>query len=635
MTENNQIKNNSGQHGYGLLRGLKKKIILRAVFSVVTLLLTAVLLFSLTAAWFTNVADTGGLTFVAKQWDFNGSIIIDNNTISMSPGDSGTVSMQIINNGAETASAGVTVSKSSLSEQMKQRLYFYVDTPFYRNAERMDRVYVTESGGYTYTVFSGSQIYITEASQNAPALKWEWVYDVLGYYVRGHVTDSSAQIDEYIRPIEYDYDPIKTTFTDSGELKTVDGVKTVSELLRELSATDGYADPINEKGKTNGYYPVSVNSDGYGVWAYLCNYNEIIANMEYDTEIGATESAGSYPVEICVTGSNSKETAIDVGNTDTLVSILNSTAYASIKLTDDIVIDGELVIKSGYRADIDLNGHTITSSSDSIVSAEVGSKITITNGEIRGNGKNYGVKSSGAEVVFSNVTMTEVNTGVRISDNENDIQADSRLHIVDSKISANDIGLWMYANDGDTGTDTTVIIERSEIVGSGYAGISFSGNYGGTDTQISECTVKGYYTSIYHPQPNSVLNIDRSELEGITGIVVKGGKVNINDSRVSGIGTPEQISAPAYSQSGFTDTGDGIYLEANYAWTAEVNVTGSNTVVTSANAMAVRKYMADETGASITLSGGAYSSDVSTYLADGATQSLDEASGKYIVSLSE
>lgn len=635
MTENNQIKNNSGQPGCGLLRGLRKKIILRAAFSVVTLLLTAVLLFSLTAAWFTNVADTGGLTFVAKQWDFNGSIIIDNSTISMAPGDSGTVSMQIINNGAETAAAGVTVSKSSLSDLMKKRLYFYVDTPFYRNAERMDRVYVTESGGYTYTVFSGSQIYITDETQNAPALKWEWVYDVLGYYVRGHVTEETVQIDEYIRPIEYDYDPIATTFTDEGELKTVDGTKTVSELLDELSSTDGYAGAIDEAGKTNGYYPVSVNSDGYGVWAYLCTCEEILQNMQDDTAIGSSESAGSYPIEICVTGSNSKETAIDVSNQDTLVSILDTTAYASVKLTQDITIDSELVIKSGYRADIDLNGHTLTSSSDSIVSAEEGAKITVTNGEMRGNGENYGVKASGAEVVFSNVTMTDVKNGIRINDNENDIQADSRVHVVDSEISASYIGMWIYANDGDSGTETTVIIERSDITGDGYAGILFSGNYGGTDTQISECTVKGYYTSIYHPQRDSVLNIDDSELEGITGIVVKGGTVNINDSTVRGIGEAGQISEPAYSLSGFTDTGDGIYLEANYEWTTEVNVTGSNTVVTSANAKAVRKYMIDEAGASITVSGGAYSSDVSEYLATGATQTFDEASQRYIISTAE
>ena len=105
MTENNRKNNNSRQDRDDTLRALKKKILLRAFFSVVTLLLTAVLIFSLTAAWYTNVADAGGLTFVAKEWDFDGNIIIQNDAIAMSPGDSGTIFMQISNNGTETASA--------------------------------------------------------------------------------------------------------------------------------------------------------------------------------------------------------------------------------------------------------------------------------------------------------------------------------------------------------------------------------------------------------------------------------------------------------------------------------------------------------------------------------------------------
>ena len=331
MTENNQKNNNTRQDRCGTLRSLRKKIILKAGFSVVTLLLTAVLLFSLTAAWYTNVADTEGLTFVAKQWDFDGSIIVDGDAVSIAPGDSGMICMQISNNGTETAVASVTVYKSDLTETMQKRLYFYVDTSFYRNAERMERVYVSDNSSYTYTVFQNSKININETTQNAPPLKWEWVYDVLGYYVRGNVTDSSVRIDEYIRPIQYEYDPITTTFYDDGALKTVDGIKTVNEFLRELSLTDGYDKTIDVTKKTaNGYYPVSVNSEGYGIWAYLCTYGEIQQNMLDDTNIGTSGGESNYPVEIRVTGSNSRETALEVSSKDMLVSVLNSTSYASV-----------------------------------------------------------------------------------------------------------------------------------------------------------------------------------------------------------------------------------------------------------------------------------------------------------------
>ncbi len=634
MIEKDRKINNSQQDRHGTLRSLKKKILLRAVFSVVTLLLTAVLLFSLTTAWYTNVADAEGLTFVAKQWDFNGSVIIESGAVSAAPGDSGMICMQISNNGTETAAASVTVSKSGLDELMKKRLYFYVDTPFYRNAERMERVYVSDSSGYTYTVFPNSQISITEQSQNAPALKWEWVYDVLGYYVRGSVTDTSVQIDEYIRPIEYEYDPVTTTFNADGSLKTVDGIKTVNELLRELSATDGYDGAIDTAGRTaNGYYPVYVNSEGYGVFAYLCTYDEIQQNMLDDTIIGTTGADSTYPVEIRVTGSNTRETALEVSNKETLISVLDSTSYTSIKLTNDLVLDQSIVMRSGFRADIDLNGHTLSSTASEVITATLGSKITLNNGTVKGNGTSYGVASSGADVVLNNVIMKDVAEGIKICDHQNDINADSRVHIVDSEIVASEDALWIYGNNGETDTKTTVIIERSSLLGSGYAGILCNGSYTDIDIQLTGSTVKGYYTAIYHPQKDSSLTISDSTLEGITGIVVKGGVVTVENSVIRGTGTGTEIREPEYTASGFSDTGDGIYLEANYEWTTEINVYGDKTVVSSASAQAVRKYMADDAGATISLYGGTYSTDVSAYLAAGASVSATN-DGSYKVTLS-
>lgn len=624
MTENKQ-NNNSWQTNLGLLQGLRKKVLMRAAFSVVILLLTAVLLFSMTAAWYTNVADTGGLIFTANQWGFDGNIFIENDVISMAPGDSGIVSMQITNNGDETALASVTVSKANLSDLMKKRLYFYVDTSNYRNAERMDRVYVSSSGGYAYTLFPDSEIYVTAESQNAPALKWEWVYDVLGYYVYGKITEDSVQIDEYIRPIEYAFDPVTTTFDADGYLKTIDGFKTASEFLVTLSETDGYSGTIDVSARTpNGYYPVYVNSEGFGVWAYLCTYQEIMQNIQDDTEIGTSSATQSHSVEISVTGSNSTEIATNVGDKETLTAMIESTGYVNLKLTEDITLDGELVIKNGHRADIDLNGHILKSTDDRVIYAEEGSKIVLKNGEVQGSGQSIGVEASGAEVVMNNVLVTNVKEGIKVSDHQNDAEADSRIHIVDSEIVGGRNGLWIYGNNGTSDTMTTIVVERSTITGSGYAGITCNGSYPGTNIQITDSTISGMYTSIYHPQKSSTLHIERSTLEGITGLVVKGGTVTVHNSVIRGTGTAEQITEPQYSMSGFSDTGDGIYLEANYEWEAYVTVTGAGTVVTSANAYAVRKYMAEEIDADIYLKGGRYSTDVRDYLAPGAVQTQTE-----------
>lgn len=634
MTENNQNNNNSGQTNVGLLQGLKNKIFLRAAFCVVILLLTAVLLFSMTAAWYTNVADTGGLIFVANQWGFDGSIIIESDVIDMAPGDSGIVSMQIANTGSETASAGVTVSKANLNELMKKRLYFYVDTTLYRNSEKMERVYVSSTGGYTYTVFPGSQIYITQQSQNAPALRWEWVYDVLGYYVYGRITDSSVQIDEYIRPIEYAFDPITTTFAEDGTLKTIDGVQSAGDFLVKLSETDGYYGTIDPTERTEGgYYPVYVNSEGYGVWAYLCTYSEIMQNIEDDTAIGTSTTTESHSVAINVTGSNSGETAVNVDDADSLASIIATTGYANLRLTQDITLDNILTVKTGYRADIDLNGHTLTLGTNGDIFADVGSKLTLENGKILGGGRNYGVVTSGAELVMNNVIIDDVNYGVRVSDYQNSTESDSRVHISNSQILGDSIAVWIYANNGESDSLTTVIVEGSRLVGGDYGGIVVNGSYKNTEIQVLDCTVSGLYTAIYQPQQDTTLRIERSSLSGITGLVVKGGLTIVHDSVVTGTGAVGQIYDPEYSISGFTDTGDGIYLEANYTWETEIRITG-NSVVTSANAHAVRKYMPDAENANIYISSGSFNTDVSDYLADGAEQN-ENADGEFVVHMTE
>ena len=116
------------------------------------------------------------------------------------------------------------------------------------------------------------------------------------------------------------------------------------------------------------------------------------------------------------------------------------------------------------------------------------------------------------------------------------------------------------------------------------------------------------------------MNIETSLLTGWTGIAVKGGTVNIESSVIRGTG---ESFEPTYSLSGWTDTGDGVYLEANYEWSTEVNLTGSCTV-TSAYGEALRMFSPDAENAKITVSGGTYSTDVSQYLAEGCTVSETE-----------
>jgi hypothetical protein len=106
--------------------------------------------------------------------------------------------------------------------------------------------------------------------------------------------------------------------------------------------------------------------------------------------------------------------------------------------------------------------------------------------------------------------------------------------------------------------------------------------------------VKGLYTSIYHPQHNSTLTIKDSELYGFTGLVVKGGTVTVTDTFVQATATAsDQLQAPQINGNGWSDTGDGIYLEANYSEDGAISLTVTNCTVSSLASLAIRQYPLD------------------------------------------
>ena len=155
-----------------------------------------------------------------------------------------------------------------------------------------------------------------------------------------------------------------------------------------------------------------------------------------------------------------------------------------------------------------------------------------------------------------------------------------------------------------------------------YGGIWFNGSSYGTDTEIKNSRVSGLYAAIYQPQRNSLLTIENSVLLGNTGIAVKGGTVNIINSAVTGTGNElvDVPQEPLYG-SGFTDTGDGVYLENNYANALpKVYISGENTrIIGATGAHAVRMFPESSViyPATIEISGGRYSTDVNEYCTDG------------------
>ena len=616
--------NNSRQDRLGLLGALRKGVIMRALLAIVTVVLTVIVLFSLTVAWFTNVVQTGGLHFQTEQWEFDGEITVHAQNIEMSPGDSGVIPLTIENEGKHIVAASVSVSKDSLTadanltELMKKRLYFYVDTTASRNGESMDRVYISNRNSYTYTILPENNLVLTETMHNGPLIKWEWVYDVLGYYVVGQSVETTegyteVNVSEYIRPIVYDYDETKTTFNSDSSLATIDGTKTALVFLKEITAKDGYAGTIDENTTptTNGYYPISVDANGYGVWLHLCTYTEIQQNIADDTDIGQMQESPACQVTIKVSGSNSREDRTYVNTTAELISALTDPTAGIVTLSDSVALTAPITLPNGTNAILDLNGKTLSTTASQIFSLQTGSNLSVSNGTMTGVSNTVAVYAEGAYVTMENVTMTSIYEGLVIRDHK--VAGDSVVKLKGCTIDASEDGILFYGNSDASAGLSKLLIEDSTITGKNFSGIYCNGSYYGTDIEIKNSTVKGYYTALYHPQKDSVLTITSSTLEGSTGMTVKGGTLYITDSAFVGTGTANE---PEYTDSGWSNTGDAIYLEANYEWQTVIYISG-NTTATSKNAMAVRKYMEDAQNAAIYITGGSYSTDVEAYCAEG------------------
>lgn len=659
------------------LQKMRRNIYWQAGLALVTVVLTIVIVFTMTSAWYTNIVQTSGLVFQAESWGFDGTVQVLADSIVAAPGDEGIIGLEVENTNESMAAVSVSVSKTRMFEddtytkqQMQKRLYFYVDTQMTRNDETMERVYLNSMESYTYTLFSQGKLVLTEELHNDALLKWQWVYDVLGYYVLGTYSDTTdVAILEYLRPIEYDYDEATTTFDPESltmSLATVDGTMTVEEFLVELSKTDGYAGVIDPEDQTGmGFYPVDVDENGYGVYAYLCNFSEIEQETAYDTKLAAeaasaTEEnpAKSYLVQLNIAAQKNDENVLNVATLDGLRTAIELNTGSTIQLTGDITIpaDEKLTIPAGTKLMLDLNTHTITiQSTDSAykaIEAQPGSSLTVVNGSITGSGKGRAVYAVGAEVVCNAVSLSGFEYGVYVGDKDKVTQGtgsaaeevdntlDSRIRLVDCTLSATTCTVFVSGNGDASAQKTQVLIDGCTLSSASYV-LSGNGTYWGTDIQIMDSKLvsdpAGVSTAIYHPQKSSTLTIYNSEVSGYTGIAVKGGTVRVYGSAISGLGKVAENFEPAFSGSGFSDTGDGIYIETNYGWSIDVEigsatVDGANggavtreSVITSQYGLPVQVYEPNAKHVTVTIVSGLFSDAVpDAYIAAGSGQSFGE-----------
>lgn len=578
---------------------IRKRIGIQLGLAVLTVLLAVVILLGMTAAWYTNVVQSSGLIFEVERLGVDVDATVHATTFTAQPGDEGIISLEAANKGTDAVNITVSINKSGLDLEMQKRLYFFVEKQTTANEEISQRSYLTGSDSFTYTVFGGNSLTLTEEYHNASQLKWCWVYDVLGYYVLGQAQEDTVEVAEYLRPIEYDYD--NATFDADGNLLTVDGTTTTAEFLAALSLTDGYAGQISQENMVGSYYKVAVDENGYGVYAYLCTYAEVEAHTDFDTQLGQDALAGNpatYSARLTVNAEKVEMKTVSVENAEQLLAALESGEAEAIRLTQDITLSEEqqVLLSADSQVLLDLNGQTLTTSYSSYaILMENNSSLTVTNGTLSGADGSYAVRLYGADLILDNVNITGYQTGIAITDYSGSSKMDSTVRMTDCTMDVSGCGIMLFGNGHGSQQDSQLFIENCQLTSDSYV-ISGNGSvYGdgrwGTDVQVIGSTLTQDVASgtvasaIYHPQYGT-MNIQNSVVSGYTGIVVKGGSVTIEDSQVYGVGTT--AAEPELMSNGFSDTADAIYVETGYGYAIEITV--RNTTAESYYNQAYRVY---------------------------------------------
>lgn len=654
----------------------KRTVMKQASLAAVAIVVTVVMVFAMTVAWYSNVLHTSDLTFHAKTWDFTfeGSIQMGTgNQILASPGDEGYVNLTVANvsgeanllgQATEVANMGVTVNidKTDLN-LLRNRIYFFVEKQTDIDGETVERLYINDQDRYTYTVFAGKTLALSEDFSNDYPIKWHWVYDVTGYYVRGKLqSDHTIEIEEYLRPVEFNDSTRSLVFDDEGFIVKY-GDQSIDDYLYEAYLShDGYVHELN--GFTGGVIvdehsgSVTLNKPkatvgeeeivlqnlvqiDENIWIVLCTEEEIKTNNELDTLIGKgqlsqEEESGfnEFSARIVLTGSKAADTGVDVESANMLVSSLND-GTSIFRLQNNLELEEALTVESGTETVIDLNGHVLTMSQT--VECHPNSSITFMNGTLDApdNTKITMINAEGAEIYLDNVISTGFYSGIEVWDNRFASDLDTHIYLSSSKISTKDSVVWLRGNGDYTKTKTTLVITECELTSSEYIAIGGNGTaeYYGTDIQVLGSTLTGFNAAVFHPMNKGTMTLKNSTLTGASGIAIKAGSVLIENCTVVATGAVEE-TAP--SVSGFAQTGDAIYVEDNYSalhgYEIDVLIVGKDTFVKSTNHRAV--YWNDGTAekAGLAVYAGKYMSSEtdddymnlfqSTYLASGKEATL-------------
>ena len=329
---------------------------------------------------------------------------------------------------------------------------------------------------------------------------------------------------------------------------------------------------------------------------------------EANAGIKVTDSNGDAALYASLASFNQASDAVEPGDTVTL-------------LKDTV---GSLVFDQAGNYTVDLGGFTLLSMENPAVA----------------------VQSSGSAVSIKN--------GAIVSESE-----DARAAII-----------GVYGSDSLSNVDVKLNNVNLSMVNDGNAGIIVQGMNTNNNVTLSGCelTVPSTVMGIYFPPANSTLTITDTKITAGTGIGIKGGTLNISGNTTINASGEKGEPGGGVEGGGIQETGDAIYIEAEYGRDVKVNIDGGE--FKSANSNAVKAYVNDsytnsvnveiedgtftaaegsdavtlvkenessEKEATIAVSGGAFSSKIDEgYCADGFKPiTTPNSDGQYVVAQSE
>ena len=299
---------------------------------------------------------------------------------------------------------------------------------------------------------------------------------------------------------------------------------------------------------------------------------------------------------------------------------------------------------------LDLNGKNLTFS---YITASKGGNLTIkdsgTGGTYNGTGANYSVYvkrggifnlESGTLTNSSTATGTS-NVVVRVEGGTATTPAASTANIKGGKIESK--GTPVFVRD----PGATVNVSGGDLVGNGLACIAGNGTkgQGGTAINISggTLTAKPYDATsaacgIYHPNEGTLkITGGTINVTGGVGVLMRGGQMDMTGGVINALGDISKTGTVGDSRVVVTSSGVIFDRDANYpaVATTKVNISGSSKVNGAKQAIElINENKAADAETAITVTGGTYSSDVSTFCESGKI-TVPDANGVYSISASK